>query len=199
MRSPPPDKPDKPDKVAKESKEARKLKSLASEMATLRADMDSVMARLAVGTPAGAPAASPEAQGVEERLRSALSAPADAAVLYALAYRIEAAGVAGSHAREVGSLADVLRADTERVARIAYAFSSPPKVALIRLLLAEGPQSAAVLGEKAGLSTGSLYHHLRELVHGEVLRQTGRNQYALTALGQQAALLLFVLAGGDRG
>jgi hypothetical protein len=85
-------------------------------------------------------------------------------------------------------------ADEGRVARLAYALSSAPKVSLVRILLEEGRQTAAYLGEKTGLSTGSLYHHLRELIHAEAVAQAGRNRYTLTPSGRRTALLLFALA-----
>jgi DNA-binding HxlR family transcriptional regulator len=108
----------------------------------------------------------------------------------------DAAPAVTSASRQQIGLAALLEAATdERVARVAYALASPPKVALIRSLLEHGPRSAARLAERTGLSTGSLYHHLRELVHAEVVWQSARNQYALTPLGYQASLLLFALAG----
>jgi hypothetical protein len=83
--------------------------------------------------------------------------------------------------------------DTAQVAKLGYAFSSVPKVALIRMLLEYGEQTAAQLGEGAGLTTGSLYHHLRELVHAEVAYQSSRNRYALTDLGRRTTLVLLAL------
>lgn len=85
--------------------------------------------------------------------------------------------------------------DDAEVARLGYAFSSPQKVSLIRLLLTGGEQSAAQLGEQANLTTGSLYHHLRELIHADVLVQETRNRYALSDRGRRAALALASLAG----
>lgn len=83
--------------------------------------------------------------------------------------------------------------DTAQAARLGYAFSSVPKIALIRMLLENGEQTAAQLGEGAGLTTGSLYHHLRELVHAEVAYQSSRNRYALTPLGRRTALVFLAL------
>lgn len=94
----------------------------------------------------------------------------------------------------------LLLADWEdtRAARLGYAFSSAPKIALLRLMLTDGAQTAAQLGEKARLSTGSLYHHLRELVHAEVIATESRSRYALTPYGRRAVLLLFTLAAGSK-
>jgi hypothetical protein len=83
--------------------------------------------------------------------------------------------------------------DTADVAKLGYAFSSAPKVALIRMLLENGEQTAAQLGEGAGLTTGSLYHHLRELVHAEVASQSSRNHYSLTDLGRRTTLVMLAL------
>ena len=84
-------------------------------------------------------------------------------------------------------------ADDALISRLGYAFSSAPKVALVRLLMTGGEQSAAQLGEQAGLTTGSLYHHLRELIHADVLAQETRNRYQLTERGKQTALALLRL------
>ncbi|MES2464677.1 MAG: helix-turn-helix domain-containing protein [Armatimonadota bacterium] len=83
--------------------------------------------------------------------------------------------------------------DTGQLAKLGYAFSSVPKVALIRMLLENGEQTASQLGEGAGLTTGSLYHHLRELVHAEVAFQSSRNRYALTDLGRRSIIVLLAL------
>jgi DNA-binding HxlR family transcriptional regulator len=193
------------------------LRRIAAELAVLRADVDALQ-RAAAASPAGAPgrAADTAAAGtaavdgaaLAAALRGALQgvdAP-DAALCFAVAYHAnggdggneagDAAPAVTSASRQQIGLAALLEAATdERVARVAYALASPPKVALIRSLLEHGPRSAARLAERTGLSTGSLYHHLRELVHAEVVWQSARNQYALTPLGYQASLLLFALAG----
>jgi hypothetical protein len=91
----------------------------------------------------------------------------------------------------------LLRTDDATVAQLGYALSSAPKIALVRHLLTDGEQSAAQLGEKANLTTGSLYHHLRELIHADVVTQSNRTRYGLTPHGRRAILLLFALAGGE--
>lgn len=93
-----------------------------------------------------------------------------------------------------GALPDISDA---AVARLGYAFSSVPKVALLRLLYKGGEQSAAELGEQAGLTTGSLYHHLRELIHAGVIEQSSRNRYALTSTGRHAVYTLFAVTPGE--
>ena len=175
-------------------KDSKKQKGLAAEVAALRVDVDALKTEMRArgGKLQAAPSA--EADAIEAHLEGELSASTDASVLYAFAYRADGSGTTVTGSRHVCPLPEILRAGDDRVARIGYALSSVPKVALVRSLLTEGPQSAAQLGEKAGLSTGSLYHHLRELAHAEVIHQTGRNRYGLTALGQHAALLLFTLA-----
>ncbi|GAB4463345.1 MAG: hypothetical protein OHK0029_31870 [Armatimonadaceae bacterium] len=77
------------------------------------------------------------------------------------------------------------------VARLGYAFSSVPKVALLRHLLSTPECSAAELGEKAGLTTGSLYHHLRELVHSGAICQPEKRRYSLTDSGRRLLLRLY--------
>ncbi|HVK05472.1 MAG TPA: hypothetical protein VM490_18495 [Armatimonadaceae bacterium] len=94
-----------------------------------------------------------------------------------------------------GDLMDAPREEREaRAARLGFALSSPQKVALARLLLLDGPQGAAQLGAGAGLTTGSLYHHLRDMQHAGVIAPAGRSRFALTPLGSHATLTLLALA-----
>jgi DNA-binding HxlR family transcriptional regulator len=89
---------------------------------------------------------------------------------------------------------DLESLDDNAIARVAYAFSSAPKVSLVRHLLLSEELSAAELGERAGLTTGSLYHHLRELIHSGVVTQANRNRYSLSEMGKRLALSIFSLA-----
>ena len=93
-----------------------------------------------------------------------------------------------------GGLNGILEVPNAHAARLGQAFSAPQKIALLRVLIADGPQSSAQLEEKASLTTGSLYHHLRELIHAQVVESAGRSFYRLTELGLQSALVLFVQA-----
>ena len=86
------------------------------------------------------------------------------------------------------------RATDEAVALLGYALSSPQKVGLLRALLGHSSESAAALGAAAHLSTGSLYHHLRDLMHAGLIAQEGRNRYGITPRGQRVLLLLLALA-----
>lgn len=92
------------------------------------------------------------------------------------------------------SAAQIGRATDEAVALLGYALSSPQKVGLLRALLGHPSESAAALGASAQLSTGSLYHHLRDLMHAGLIAQEGRNRYAITPRGQRVLLLLLALA-----
>jgi hypothetical protein len=185
----------------------------------LAADVDALRAEVAALTGvlrAGAASATPPAAlvfshgavpaetdaDVEEalaRLRPTLRARAGGSGADAVALGYAAAHAEGGEgdalldvplAREVGP------ADDAAVARLASAFAAGPKAALARLLLASGdaPLSAAELGTGAGLTTGSLYHHLREMTHAGVLTAAGRSRYALTPHGRFAALALLALA-----
>ena len=91
-------------------------------------------------------------------------------------------------------MARIEKASDEAAALLGYALSSPQKVSLLRALLGHSSESAAALGEAAGLSTGSLYHHLRDLMHAGLIAQEGRNRYQITPLGQRVLLLLLALA-----
>ena len=90
--------------------------------------------------------------------------------------------------------AQIAKTTDEAAALLGYALSSPQKVSLLRALLGREPESAATLGAATSLSTGSLYHHLRDLMHAGLIAQSGRNQYQITARGQRVLLLLLALA-----
>ena len=90
--------------------------------------------------------------------------------------------------------AQIEKATDEAAALLGYALSSPQKVGLLRALLGHPSESAAALGDAAQLSTGSLYHHLRDLMHAGLIAQEGRNRYGITPRGQRVLLLLLALA-----
>jgi len=92
------------------------------------------------------------------------------------------------------SAAQIQHATDESAALLGYALSSPQKVGLLRALLGHASESAAALGAAAQLSTGSLYHHLRDLMHAGLIAQEGRNRYQITLRGQRVLLLLLALA-----
>jgi DNA-binding transcriptional ArsR family regulator len=92
------------------------------------------------------------------------------------------------------SAAQLLKATDEAAALLGYALSSPQKVGLLRALLGHPSESAAALGAAAQLSTGSLYHHLRDLMHAGLIAQEGRNRYQITPRGQRVLLMLLALA-----
>ena len=91
------------------------------------------------------------------------------------------------------SAAQLSGAADEAAAQLGYALSSPQKVGLLRALLGHSSESAAALGAAAQLSTGSLYHHLRDLMHAGLIAQEGRNRYQITPHGQRVLLLLLAL------
>ena len=90
--------------------------------------------------------------------------------------------------------AQIAKTTDEAAALLGYALSSPQKVSLLRALLGREAESAATLGTTTNLSTGSLYHHLRDLMHAALIAQAGRNQYQITPRGQRVLLLLLALA-----
>ena len=90
--------------------------------------------------------------------------------------------------------AQLSKVPDEAAAVLGYALSSPQKVGLLRALLGHPSESAAALGATASLSTGSLYHHLRDLMHAGLIAQEGRNRYQITPRGQRVLLLLLALA-----
>ena len=109
-------------------------------------------------------------------------------------YAVRAAaadGKAGNFSFGDTSLAGVT---DDAAAALGYALSSPQKVALLRALLGSETESAAALGETAQLSTGSLYHHLHDLMHTGLIGQSARNRYVLTDRGRRVLLVVLALA-----
>ena len=92
------------------------------------------------------------------------------------------------------SAAQIARVTNEAAAALGYALASPQKIALLRALLDKESESASVLGSQTGMSTGSLYHHLRELMRSNLIHQDGRNSYVLTERGTRVLLILLALA-----
>ena len=92
------------------------------------------------------------------------------------------------------SEAQLARVTDDAAAMLGYALSSPQKVALLRALLTREAESAAALGETAQLSTGSLYHHLHDLMHAGLIGQSARNRYVLTERGRRVLMVLLALA-----
>jgi hypothetical protein len=91
--------------------------------------------------------------------------------------------------------ARLARVTDEAAAVLGSAISSPQKVALLRALMASSSgESAAALGAATSLSTGSLYHHLHDLMHAALIGQSARNRYVLTERGRSVLLVLLALA-----
>jgi DNA-binding PadR family transcriptional regulator len=80
----------------------------------------------------------------------------------------------------------------EQVARQASAFTPVQRARLIEALLRDGPQTPPTLGAAVGLATGSLYHHLRELVAAGIATVEDKT-YCLTPEGQRLAEVFFTL------
>ena len=86
------------------------------------------------------------------------------------------------------------RVTDEQAAAIGYALASPQKIRLLRALHGQESEGAAELGAETHLTTGSLYHHLRELMRADLIRQAARNRYVLTERGGRVLLILLALA-----
>ena len=178
------------------------LRRLGDDIAALRSEVEKMKSG-GNGTAASAPERAATSGGVSgdkpptESLQERLRGEKDAAVMLGYAYRLrDGAGnnIGAQDSCLHSGLEGILAADDNTVARLGYALSSAPKVAILRALLWDGPQSAAQLGATAKLTTGSLYHHLRELTHADVIRSAGRNRFEMTEIGRETALLLFVQA-----
>ena len=187
------------DKKGGREEESAALRRLVEDFALLRAEVD------VLRQPTSAPARPKSVRGgsqnsvfVATPTLDPLTATSDAAVSFAYTYR------SGDGAEETESeseqlvrqgLGALLEPSDSGVARIGYAFSSPQKVGILRALMMNGAQSAAGIGRETNLTTGSLYHHLRELTHAGVIETNARNCYSLTRLGLGTTLLLFAQAG----
>ena len=136
----------------------------------------------------------PEADLPEEP-SPAVKGKADGVVHYSISRPASGDGDAAFKTGAVAvSAAQIARTTDEAAALLGYALSSPQKVSLLRALLGCDSESAAALGAATNLSTGSLYHHLRDLMHAGLIAQSGRNQYGITPRGQRVLLLLLALA-----
>lgn len=128
--------------------------------------------------------------------KEAIGPVGQAAVQYSIHYTTEQNGETTTQtAANSMSLAQLSKVGDEAVAAIGYALSSAQKVGLLRSLLGKSSESASALGEATGLSTGSLYHHLRDLMHADLITQSARNRYVLTERGLRVLLVLSALAG----
>ena len=169
----------------KQTKEA--LKQMQMEM---RAEMRQLQALVgeqrAERKPEAAPSAEPAASA---------KGKADGIVHYNISRPASGDGDAPFKTGAVAvTAAQIARTTDEAVALLGYALSSPQKVSLLRALLSREQESAAALGAATSLSTGSLYHHLRDLMHAGLIAQAARNQYQITPRGQRVLLLLLALA-----
>ena len=193
-------------------------KRILQELAALRADLEAVKAaRISQPVPTEPPAGEVSAKNNQrdsiseggsdtgktflQGLRNSVEGEkgpnpaAYVAVGYAYRRKTENGDVEGASDLCVhGGLAGILDVDNGEAARLGQALGSPQKIALVRVLIWDGPQSGAQLEEKTGLTTGSLYHHLRELIHARVIESESRSLYKITELGRQTALLLMVQA-----
>ena len=187
-------------------------KRILQELAVLRADLDALKAAQ-TPSPQTASPAQPGASGGDSNgekheiepflrgLREAVGAESgDAAAYVAVGYAYRRTTETGDveQADDLcvhGGLSGILSVSDAQAARLGQALGAPQKIAIVRVLLTDGGQSAQQLEEKAQLTTGSLYHHLRELTHARVCESDGRSRYKMTELGRQTALVLLMQAG----
>ena len=91
----------------------------------------------------------------------------------------------------------------EHVERMLSVMGHASRVRIMQALYHEGLASGD-LAERVGLRGGSLYHHLRELLHAAYVDER-KGRYSLTTLGRQMLVSMTVLAHrtvvdeGDRG
>ena len=167
-------------------KDAPKTKDALKQ---LQADMRQLQALLAEGRAVQRP----EALVTDDS--SAVKTRSEVAVQYSVSLPASENGAASYKTGPISvSLLQTEKVTDEAAALLGYALSSPQKVSLLRALLGHESESASALGAAANLSTGSLYHHLRDLMHAGLIGQSGRNRYHVTPRGQKTLLLLLALA-----
>ncbi|GAA3578576.1 hypothetical protein GCM10022222_74140 [Amycolatopsis ultiminotia] len=89
--------------------------------------------------------------------------------------------------------------DGPRVEVLA-ALASADRIALVRLLARDGPQTGAALREAAELgSPGRLYHHLKALTGAGLVEQDRRGSYRLRPTAAIPALVLLTAAADVAG
>ena len=167
-------------------KDAPKTKDALKQ---LQADMRQLQALLAEGRAAQRPESPVTDESGTVKTRS------EVAVQYSVSLPPSENGAASYKTGPISvSLLQTEKVTDEAAALLGYALSSPQKVSLLRALLGHESESASALGAAANLSTGSLYHHLRDLMHAGLIGQSGRNRYHVTPRGQKTLLLLLALA-----
>jgi DNA-binding transcriptional ArsR family regulator len=109
------------------------------------------------------------------------------AVLYAGAARLGGGSYVWQVERPVPGLMEI---DDELLAKVLSAVASPSRLTLLKALL-RGARGTRRLQEALGeVSTGQLYHHLKELQSVGLVVQKGRGTYEVAA---QAAIPLLVI------
>ena len=90
--------------------------------------------------------------------------------------------------------AQLARVTNETAAALGYASHRRKRSRCCAPCLSKSLKAPRRLATQTGLTTGSLYHHLRELMRAGLIHQTGRNRYILTEQGVRVLLVLLALA-----
>ena len=186
------------------AEDVRAIEELRREMAALRARVDELAAaveRSAAGPPAspGQPAAAPQPGAgtrrpdlLRDEVRALLAEPdRTAGVLLAVALRRDG-GEPATYTRDMVCGPGAPGGDLREIARVLTALGSDARLRLMQMLW-EGEKGAPELAEKTGLTTGSLYHHMRELTAFRWVDAPQRNRYVLTPAGRKALALACAL------
>jgi hypothetical protein len=184
--------------------------SLREELAALRERLDDLSRRV---DPAHAPNAArsgPRASGVlDAAARGAEQAAADAAVAARLGAQADAPGTlatayfaAAARTPDGGRVSwafgsrvpdEAGAPTTRRAGALLGALGSEARLRLL-LILWRGEKVAQQLADETGLTAGSLYHHMRQLMAHGWVDSPQRNRYVLTHAGRQALVMAWVLA-----
>ena len=167
------------------------LDAVRRELAELRARVDALTGEAggeAGGRAEAAKGYPARAQAVARQLDAELRAKRDSSVVFVAGALQEPSGRVVTWSSQTASGADGPCAQFEVLQALARAHAALGSEARLRLLqlLWRGEKSAAELAEASGLSTGSLYHHMRELYAARWVETPQRNRYRLTTAGRKA-------------
>ena len=86
----------------------------------------------------------------------------------------------------------LMKCPPSHVSRLVSPFSAEQRVAILRALFPT-PKGVQKLEQITGLSSGQIYHHMKELMFLEYVTQTGRNVYSLSSKGLMILFSLLAL------
>ncbi len=168
------------------------LDAVRRELAELRARVESLEAAVGGAVElrpiAGHQEYPVRAQAVGRQLDAEVRAKEHSSLFFLACALREPSGRVLTWAGETATGAEGPQATPEALQDVARAHAALGNEARLRLMqmLWRGEKTAAELAEASGLSTGSLYHHMRELYAARWVEMPQRNRYRLTIAGRKA-------------